>query len=527
MTAYLPFQAYLRRYVPARSLATRQIFQQLENEGITPPRLLQILGYLGHQEHVPPAVRERLAAIASTSNEFQDIAELAPADAFFCYEVLQNYTDLLLKRPKYFSWSHHLLVLLRECIFTTLAVAAIFLLTLYLYDGRSRFFSSEHAVTALLSFYALLFVVFLLEGTQISIVGLRLKDLAAADRIPLAIKKLHQKYRDSERVQRYLAGRQLLIILAIFAISRICSFDSTAEVPVLGLTYPLWMQTWANPVLLEFGILAALVVLWLGQLIPQFVANKQPINFLAIAGARLIVLASRLIEMTGITDFSRRVTAAFDEEPEIPPSPREVVSYFAANFGFVQNCRLLDIELCRRDGVQGRIVDEFAVSAEAVKFIAIDEVIPHELDEVSTRWLWLRAGTAGAALVVDDESVVYTPNTLWRFRVRPREGGFRQGDVLERRSTFRIGLGNDPCLRFDVVRPLRFLLLRVTAPKDAGVEQVWLSTERARLVAGSGQNHVADFSPHQGRPGLETFHMFVPYPRFGEHYQISWRMASP
>ena len=204
-----------------------------------------------------------------------------------------------------------------------------------LYEGHSNIeYFKENGIVSVGVIFTLLCVLFLLEGTQISLTSLRLKDIDLIEGVRSPVRNLHAEYRSEQNIQKYLAGRQLLTIVTVFVISRICSFTDLNVIPGLNSQIPDFMNPWFKTLFYDYGILAALVTLWLGQLAPQFWANKQPLKFLSLPLTRLTVKTSRILEAVGITDFGGVITSNIKTSSPIPISSRERYDTFRVINGY-------------------------------------------------------------------------------------------------------------------------------------------------------------------------------------------------
>lgn len=176
-----------------------------------------------------------------------------------------------------------------------------------------------------LAFAVLLFLILLLgslEGLQISITILRLKELDHfSSEYPRAY-KLHKKFKSEERVKQFLAGRQLLVIIVVFFAAQLTSFPHMKTFPGTSVEFPPGTD-WLQVILLRLGILGALFVLWIGQLIPQFLANKHPIWFLNLPPMGPILELSLIFDSLGFTRPGDWPTKLLKGGEYILPSSRE------------------------------------------------------------------------------------------------------------------------------------------------------------------------------------------------------------
>lgn len=146
-----------------------------------------------------------------------------------------------------------------------------------------------NSIIALILFVILSIILATLEGTQISIVILRTKELSLLKSKYSRSKRIHRRTFLEEDTQRYLAGRQLFVIAIVFMIAQITSFPDVETLPFSNIHVREILNPFFDLFLLKFGLLGALLVLWFAQLAPQFISNKNPQLFLNIPGMNIIV----------------------------------------------------------------------------------------------------------------------------------------------------------------------------------------------------------------------------------------------
>ncbi len=161
------------------------------------------------------------------------------------------------------------------------------------------------------------------EGLQISVTSLRYKDLSTLQQqFPRAF-ALHKKFRSVTGTNKFLAGRQLVVIVAVFFAAQLTSFSDLNTWPFTDRPFPEWMSPWFQSIFLDLGILGALFVLWTGQLAPQLIATKHAHGFLNLLGMNLVLGLSFLVESTGLTRPGNWVANSIKEGEYIPVSPQE------------------------------------------------------------------------------------------------------------------------------------------------------------------------------------------------------------
>eukprot|EP01083_Nonionella_stella_P033806 92504_1 len=135
-----------------------------------------------------------------------------------------------------------------------------------------------------------LFVLGVLEGLQISVVELAHKD-------PNNYRKHHPRAADllefenkGRNVERFLMGRQVLVVFTVFIAARITTFNGFwAEVP----------DTLIHSLMFS-GFLGVILVVVLAQLTPQVLAAAYPVEFLNLFGMNIGFWACLIVEATGL-----------------------------------------------------------------------------------------------------------------------------------------------------------------------------------------------------------------------------------
>jgi len=155
------------------------------------------------------------------------------------------------------------------------------------------------AIAVFAIFICLMLLLAALEGSQISIVSLRTKDLSGIKKEFPTTAEIQNKTKKTYESQKYLAGRQFFVIFVVFLIAQSTSFPNAINfmppfVSEILITLPI-----LDLALLKLGFLGAFVTLWFGQLAPQFYANKNPQAMLNVVGMKLVVELCFLFESIG------------------------------------------------------------------------------------------------------------------------------------------------------------------------------------------------------------------------------------
>lgn len=188
--------------------------------------------------------------------------------------------------------------------------------------------ASESSLTVMygapvwLTFVMMLLAILLLaslEGTQIAIVALNGKKV-------MSFKKTYPRgcgaiklFQNKRMVERYLAGRQFFVIFVVFIIAQVTSFPQIETLPFSDFS----VQSLPSVLLFlgfQLGLFGALFVLWLAQLLPQFIANKNPLLFLNLPGMQGVIRLCILLESLGPTRPANWFSSIQKEELTVPSS---------------------------------------------------------------------------------------------------------------------------------------------------------------------------------------------------------------
>eukprot|EP01084_Bolivina_argentea_P088927 160565_1 len=135
-----------------------------------------------------------------------------------------------------------------------------------------------------------LFILAVLEGLQIAVVELAHNDPRQyAELYPRAAKLLAFENK-GRNVERFLMGRQVLVVFTVFVAARITTFDA----------FFLDVPTSLIHVLMYSGFLGVILVVIVAQLTPQVLASAYPAEFLNLHGMNIAFWACLAVESTGL-----------------------------------------------------------------------------------------------------------------------------------------------------------------------------------------------------------------------------------
>eukprot|EP00485_Elphidium_margaritaceum_P005256 CAMPEP_0202700780 /NCGR_PEP_ID=MMETSP1385-20130828/13946_1 /ASSEMBLY_ACC=CAM_ASM_000861 /TAXON_ID=933848 /ORGANISM="Elphidium margaritaceum" /LENGTH=318 /DNA_ID=CAMNT_0049358045 /DNA_START=133 /DNA_END=1089 /DNA_ORIENTATION=+ len=130
-----------------------------------------------------------------------------------------------------------------------------------------------------------LFILGVMEGVQIGVVELAHKDPNKyRKQYPRAANLLALENK-GRNVERFLLGRQVLVVMTVFVAARITTFEG------------FWDEMHA---LSYSGFLGVILVVVVAQLTPQVLAAAYPVEFLNMYGMKIAFRACLIVEATGL-----------------------------------------------------------------------------------------------------------------------------------------------------------------------------------------------------------------------------------
>ncbi len=224
--------------------------------------------------------------------------------------------------------------LFRSFFSATLFVCVSYLVLGGIWSGDSSLSDEFSRPFIYISLACFILILAALEGTQLSVTILKLKDLELLkDAYPKSY-ALHKLFKTDAGTKKYLAGRQLLVIVIVFCIAQLISFPDIRNWPLTDTPLPDFFYPWIHLVFFKLGILGAVFVLWFGQLIPQFLAASNPQRFLNWPGMGLVLKAAWFSETLGLTQPVDWLTRKAALGEKIRPSNKEIYFETSQNMGY-------------------------------------------------------------------------------------------------------------------------------------------------------------------------------------------------
>ncbi len=163
------------------------------------------------------------------------------------------------------------------------------------------------AVAGALTLVLCLTMLALVEGLQVAIVELKLQSLESYRTSHPRALRLHTLLTKDQNVERFLIGRQIVVIFVVFAIALLTTLPGLSVWP--GSSAPI--SPWFRVAFLASGMLGALLVVNVAQLMPQIVAAYDPVTFLDYRISYPTVQLTLALEWIGIAHCSWLLASAY------------------------------------------------------------------------------------------------------------------------------------------------------------------------------------------------------------------------
>jgi len=164
-----------------------------------------------------------------------------------------------------------------------------------------------------------LFIMACAEGLQVSALALALvPSTEYREKSPLAY-RICQLVFAGRNMQAFLVGRQFMVAMMMVLLARVTSYAGSDGVLVTGGDWG--MGTGFNEGLLQSGILGAILVVNVAQLMSQVTASIFPVSFINNHILYWLLRLMLLIEQSGIVNACWPLAWCLDKLFQIPPDP--------------------------------------------------------------------------------------------------------------------------------------------------------------------------------------------------------------
>jgi hypothetical protein len=386
-------------------------------------------------------------------------------------------------------------------------------------------------LAALVVFVCLLIFLGAVEALHISVTTLRLKDLyESREQFPRTF-ALHQIFRSELGTRRFLAGRQFMVITTVFFIAQLTSFPNAHRWPGTSVMIPQSLSPVLFTLFLRYGIAGAILVLWIAQLAPQFVANRCPQGLMNLPPITWLFKVALGIESLGLTRPGEWLSSWAPEESRIPISPEERYRQAVEQ---VEGWGTLGLRKCwtissggaRVDYSSATVVNKSDVSQVADSGLLLSLESVSDLDRSwSLQSIDGSSPIGDLAIQQDEEQSLFGWWRHWNVTLIPQIGRFQPGQLVCAAATVNgVSTGEDGFL---ISRPTKFLFFRMKItelPTHLGNPHVAIfRSENVLDSDGEELKPVDEFDLDIIQDGSDYHIQYtVLYPDVGTYHHIRW-----
>jgi hypothetical protein len=392
-----------------------------------------------------------------------------------------------------------------------------------LIEGDSLLLGNTAGASGLALFMLLLAMLALYEALHTSATQLKLADLGAiAERYPRAA-RLHRRFRTDAGLSRFLAGRQGVVILTVFFCSPLASFPSLHHWPLTDVPLPGFIRA-----LVAVGMPGALLVYWIGQLVPQFLATRHAV---LLTNSRIVSAAFRVafaIESLGLArpgfwlaSLDRHASAPIPSSAALrwQQAAHELDGY--GTVGMVREWRVGASGSRLQSSTTVRVYQRVPSLTDGSMLLPgiPSEMILHAEASRGSDLLTLQA-------TEHREEILPTGDRRFHKVMMPTVGSLLDGDILRisMAAAYPTMVGHDLVV---IDRPVRFVLFRVITETTPAIVPPALLC-RYRIGDGLGDLVEAAppvvIEPEVGPDGRPSINALVPFPASGTLVTLDWEI---
>ncbi len=458
-------------------------------------------------------------------------------------QIIDELLEETIDRTPLRSMGHFIRHVARNIFAIFLFITAFYIILGGILDGKSSFeFAAESPLLGMLLFLVCLAGLGSLEGTQISVVELKNTDrFAFASMYPRAARFQGYGFREVD-VQQYLAGRQFFVIVIVFFMSRVTSFPEYSTLPFTDFNLKTDLFTPAGIpevvpdsiyfVFMQAGVLGALLVLWVAQLFPQFLANRNAYWLASFPGMIGVVRFCKSLERTGVTDPGSWLVKLIPPGPHFPASTRQLLkndltARGLAEQGIKKTWTLTPSSAASTEEQTSYISGDVSTIRHRARF---------EFDNsprltANASLIRSQNGAKATNLYLDTSEQIAEGSDARELLITssPLAGNFQPGDVVMSTTDVTYdfdGEGNfTEILPIDA--PMKYLIFSINTHDDLIVSGVtykikmpdtatqnWITRKQGTLVAASQKD------------GFQQFEYAIVYPIVGARYEFSWSVKT-
>lgn len=412
-----------------------------------------------------------------------------------------------------------------------LAPIAILTLLYLIIAGASNLSITYHVspLAVLLIFLGLTLLLAALEGSQISIVSLRTKDLSELEKEFPRTTAIQNQTKSTADSQKYLAGRQFFVIFVVFLIAQSTSFPNAQDYLPAFMKSVLESFPLLDLTLLKLGFLGAFVTLWFGQLAPQFFANKNPQAMLNVMGMRSVVNLCFLFESFGLARPGGWLVAHLKPGAAIAVSKREEYQKASLEAGYQTLLQEYIWQLSSSETWRLNYQNVIGFTSPGITQIKEDglEIYGRSLLPEFINLLKNKNGEQMAVFSEGAESTRLEESWhSYRQTIKPAHGNFGLDETI----TVKINIEGNENLsmsRLSITRPTN--LLRMQWKLGDNIQYLSPITVRKyiyddtidllRLIS----EEVVEMSSNEEDDNFNEAQYIEPFPKIGTYYEFIWK----
>ena len=390
--------------------------------------------------------------------------------------------------------------------------------------------NSTNLAITLISVFFLIVILGIYEGLQISIAMLRYQDPDNfSSKFPRA-SLLHHDFFPAESTRRFLAGRQLFVIVIVFILAQLTSFPNLETWPLTQIAFPRWMLPWFNIVFIQNGVAGALFILWLGQLAPQFLANRFPKTFLNVPFMEFFLKLALFVDKLGLTHPGKWPLYWMRGEDEKSTSPKEVYQR-AITF---QGYSILALKKTWNITFDKAVLDyqnTIAVNADGISGVT-DNGLMVSGNNVLLNWQssFIQKGKNAAQerhLVQANIGEERRGGGWRKFKqvYYVNHGNFRPGDVILSKANVTLAQASQDVI--EITTPTKYLSFRICFSNN-GLRiknpKVVPYIEEGLIKENDSTTETDDLEIQYDSNGFPFCEYVVMYPELNRKYYISWEV---
>jgi len=358
-------------------------------------------------------------------------------------------------------------------IFSSLSFIIVVGLFIYLiFTGETRAtldFNMSLSMVFMISIFIIILLAFL-EGSQLAIVNLSMKDLSNSMQYPIAY-EIQKLTKTKEKTQDYLIGRQLLVVVIVTIFSILTSFPNISSINSLPLS-PIF-----TTIIFKLGLLNALILLWFGQLIPQLFATKSPQTILNFRVMKYVVYLCLLLSKLRIAKPVSLIVQNIKTKEVMPPiSQYDAFIQDSDKYQHFYNIKAIEIKYSSFNEVLITSNDSIILYEGVKKIfwhsIGIDgHIDTYTIDNITLTSIYDKTKKIDADV---DESFfeAYDKNGVVNYTValRPVLNSFEEKDVINIPNEYSIS--NLQKLDIHIDKPTRVFFIKISIPIELKKENI-------------------------------------------------------